>query len=251
VAGVSAAAWPYLAALTILAAIGTGIGGAYLLKKAEPVSAAPSAAVTIESDPAGAEVTADGLAKGVTPLTLSVVHHVQFDLATPSVATPGTSPPSKVPPTSPAAASGVNVPAGPAAGWLAITSPIPLTVTEGGQVIGSTASAKIMVPAGRRELRFANESLGFVETRTVQVSAGKTATVAVSIPKAPISINAVPWAEVWVDGVRAGETPIGNYMVTLGSRDIVFRHPTLGERRQTANVSLTAPARISVDMRKQ
>ncbi len=85
----------------------------------------------------------------------------------------------------------------------------------------------------------------------MQVGAGKTAKVSIAVPKAPLSINAVPWAEVWVDGVRIGETPIGNYMVSLGSRDVVFRHPTLGERRQTVTVSLTAPARVSVDMRKQ
>ncbi|MDQ3417415.1 MAG: PEGA domain-containing protein [Acidobacteriota bacterium] len=282
-------AWLYVASIGLVVLIGATAGGVYLLKKGEPVSAAPSAAVTIESDPVGAEVSSAGVAKGVTPLTLSVapgehtfevvhaerrkqvrvnaraetavVHHVQFDLpgegatgALPkgsspqSVATSGVRAPS-VRATS--ASNSSARPAGPAAGWITITSPIPLTVMEGGQVIGSTASAKIMLPAGKRDLRFSNDSLGFSAGRSVQVSAGKTATIAVSVPKAAININAVPWAEVWIDGVRVGETPIGNYMVPLGSHDIVFRHPTLGERRQTATVSKTAPARVSVDMRKQ
>src|SRR5918993_1428232 len=219
----------------------------------------PSAAVTavtIESDPTGAEVSAAGVAKGKTPLTLSVapgehtfevihaqrrkevrvnaraetavVHHVQFDLpsdahsarglpggsSTGSVATLGRT--SGAPTPSVPKANPVAVPAGPAAGWVAISSPIPLTVTEKGQVICSTASAQNMGPAGPRDLRLSNDALGFSEGRTVQVKAGQTATISVKVPKAPISINAVPWAEVWIDGVRVGETPIGNYMVSLG-----------------------------------
>ena len=273
-------AWPFVAALTLVGVLGSAAAGVYFLKKAEPVSAAPAASVTLESDPAGAEVTSDGVAKGVTPLTMSVapgehtfeivhadrrkqvkvvaraeaavVHHVQFDLPAIAVgsavaATTGSVKPAAKP-TAPAASS---TPAGPAAGWLSITSPIPLSVTEAGAVIGSTASAKIMLPAGKRQLRLVNESLGFSEMRTVQVAPGKTATLSIAVPKVAMNINAVPWAEVWVDGVRIGETPIGNHMVALGPHDIVFRHPTLGERRHTAAVSLTSPARVSVDMRKQ
>ena len=270
---------PVVAALGLVALLGTAAGGFYLARRAEPVSAAPLAAVTIESDPSGAEVSAGGVVKGRTPLTVSVapgehtfeivhterrkevrvnaraetavVHHVQFDL--PSRPAENRSPlaSAKASSASAVATSGVSAPSGPAAGWLAVTSAIPLTVTEQGQVIGTTASSKIMVPAGRRELRFVNESLGFSEKRTVQVGAGKTATLAISVPRAPISINAVPWAEVWIDGVRAGETPIGNYIVAIGPHEIVLRHPTLGERRQSASVTLNSPARISVDMRKQ
>jgi hypothetical protein len=139
---------------------------------------------------------------------------------------------------------------GPAAGWLAVTSHIPLHVLEQSQVIGSTAAAKIMLPAGKRELHLVNESLGFSARRVVQIDAGRTTALAVAVPRAPVSINAVPWAEVWIDGARVGETPIGNHMIGLGSRDIVFRHPALGERRQTVVVSLKAPVRVSVDMRQ-
>jgi hypothetical protein len=280
------ARWQYLGALALVGLTGAGVAGAYyLLKKAEPLNAAAAASVTIESDPAGAVVTTNGVRKGVTPLTLAVapgeypfevvhgerrlqirvvaraevalVHHVQFAMASPeemggkdgrdrSATRPA------LPPVGPVSARPAGaVPAGPPAGWLAVRSEMPLEVIEQGQVIGSTASARIMLPAGRRDLRLVNESLGFAERRVVQVEAGKTASLSVAVPQAPISINAVPWAEVWIDGVRVGETPIGNYRVGLGSREIVFRHPVLGERRRTAVVSLTTPARMSVDMRKE
>ena len=66
-----------------------------------------------------------------------------------------------------------------------------------------------------------------------------------------LHINAVPWAEVWIDGERIGETPIGNLPARIGTREIVFRHPDLGERRATALVTLKEPVRISMDLRKK
>lgn len=258
------------------------IGVTYGLVKWMPFRAeASSASITIESDPRGAEVIVQGVRQGVTPLVLtvapgehlfeilqsgrrkpvrvkalagtSVVHHVEFSPAVEPVAaipapTTGTGrrPTAsfeRKPPT-PAA------PVGPAAGWLVVNSPIPLDIIEKDQVIGSTAASRLMLPAGRKELRFVNEALGFSDRAVVQVAAGATAKVAVKVPRAPLSINAVPWAEVLIDGVRVGETPIGNHMVSIGKREVVFRHPELGERRQIVTVSLSAPARVSVDMRR-
>jgi hypothetical protein len=70
------------------------------------------------------------------------------------------------------------------------------------------------------------------------------------MPKGTIAINALPWAEVWMDGNRIGETPIGNFAVPAGSHDVVFRHPEFGEQRETVLVTLKNPVRLSVDMRK-
>jgi hypothetical protein len=53
-----------------------------------------------------------------------------------------------------------------------------------------------------------------------------------------------------MDGVKIGDTPIGNFAVGAGSHDVVFRHPELGEQRETILVTLKNPVRLSVDMRK-
>ena len=82
-----------------------------------------------------------------------------------------------------------------------------------------------------------------------QVS-GKVATLTIDPPKTTIAINALPWAEVWMDGTKIGETPIGNLAVSAGSHDLVFRHPELGERRETVLATFKSPVRVSVDMRK-
>ena len=64
-----------------------------------------------------------------------------------------------------------------------------------------------------------------------------------------MNLNASPWAEVFIDGQRVGETPIGNLTVALGSHEVLFRNPQLGEKRQSISVTLAAPVRLSVDMK--
>jgi hypothetical protein len=72
----------------------------------------------------------------------------------------------------------------------------------------------------------------------------------VAVPTVRVQVNAVPWAEVTVDGASVGETPLGNVSMSIGPHMLVFRHPQFGE--QTRNVVITdqAPMRISVDLRK-
>ena len=78
---------------------------------------------------------------------------------------------------------------------------------------------------------------------------GKTTTVAVELPYGSISLNAQPWAEVWIGGERVGETPIANISRRVGAYEIVFRHPQFGERRENVVVTLRQPVRLGVDMR--
>ena len=92
--------------------------------------------------------------------------------------------------------------------------------------------------------------MGLRVTRTVQVTAGRVASVKLEIPKGTISVNAQPWADVWIDGERIGETPIGNLSLAIGTHSVLFRHPELGEQHHTALVTLKGPTRLSVDMRK-
>ena len=65
-----------------------------------------------------------------------------------------------------------------------------------------------------------------------------------------LNLNALPWAEVWIDGQKAGETPIANLKVPLGTREVVFKHPQFGERRITTTVTARSTAAVSVDFTK-
>lgn len=108
-----------------------------------------------------------------------------------------------------------------------------------------------MVSVGRHELEIVNEALGYRATQGVFVSPGQTSVVRLDWPKGALALNALPWADVFIDGKLIGETPIGNIAVPIGPHEIVFRHPDLGEHRVTHTVTLGAPARLSVDLRKK
>jgi hypothetical protein len=107
-----------------------------------------------------------------------------------------------------------------------------------------------MVSAGRHEVDLVNDELGYSATRTVEVAAGKVAPISVEVPNGTIALNAAPWAEVWIDGNKVGETPIGNLPLAIGTHDVVFRHPDFGEQRHTATVTLKDVARVSVEFKK-
>jgi len=138
----------------------------------------------------------------------------------------------------------------PVSAWIAVTSPIELQVFENDRLLGSSRSDRIMIAAGRHQVELVNETLGFRANRTFDVAAGKVAPMSVEIPNGTIGLNAVPWAEVWIDGAKVGETPIGNLPISIGTHEVIFRHPDLGERRETVTVTLKEVARFSADFSK-
>ena len=135
--------------------------------------------------------------------------------------------------------------------WVSLSSPIELQLYEHDRLLGSSASERIMVAAGHHDFDLVNTVLGFRASRSVQVAAGKVAPLKIDVPTGVIALNATPWAEVWIDGEKVGETPIGNLPVPIGTHDVLFRNPDLGEQHYTALVTLKEPSRISIDMRKK
>ena len=136
-------------------------------------------------------------------------------------------------------------------GWVAVSAPIDVQIFENGQLLGTNQTDRVMVSSGEHHLDFVNDTLGYRFARTLSVRPGKVETVSLKLPSGSIALNAVPWAEVWIDGEKAGDTPIGNLQKTIGKHEVVFRHPDFGETRQTVTVTLLGPARLSVDMRKK
>jgi len=142
-----------------------------------------------------------------------------------------------------------TAPAAPAPGWLSVQSPTRLELRQYGKLIGTTDTEQLMLPAGEHDIELVNEAVGYRSTRKVTVAPGKTTTLPVELPFGSLSINAQPWAEVWIGRERVGETPIANLSRRVGSYDVTFRHPELGERRETVLVTLRQPSRLGVDMR--
>jgi len=208
--------------------------------------------LSVRTDPPGATVTIDGQRRGVSPLMIEDLepgeHSVGLQNALSSVT-------ERVTVQAGATASLVvplSAPQGvPVSGWVSVASPIEMQLFEDGRLVGSSRSDRIMMSVGDHSLQIVNEALGYRQARTVQVSPGRVTPMRIDIPKGSVALNAAPWAEVWVDGDRLGETPIGNVNLPIGTHDVLFRHPELGEQRHMVTVTLNGPARLSVDMRKR
>lgn len=204
----------------------------------------------VVSEPPGARVFVDGTPRGSAPITVTGLTPGEH-----SVALEGNAGTVKqtVTITSGTTASLVVPLAGAAAaqqGWIAVTAPVAIQLIENGRVLGTSQGDAVAVPAGRHAIELVNAAVGYRETRSIDVAAGKMSPIAIEMPAATLSLNAVPWAEVWVDGQKVGDTPLGNLSLPAGPHEVLFRHPELGERRQTVVVKLPGPTRLSVDLTK-
>jgi hypothetical protein len=207
----------------------------------------------VRTDPIGASVTVDGKYVGRSPVSVpdlapgthTVVMQNDSGTHTERVIIENGRTASLVVP------MGGLTPKAGAAGWIRLDSPGSVQVFENGRVIGNSDFERIMLPVGRHDLEFVNDALGYRERRTVQVVAGQTSAMRLEWPRGTMAINAIPWAEVLVDGNRVGETPIGNVSVPIGSHEILFRHPELGERRMSVTVTARETLKVGVDLRSK
>ncbi len=226
-------------------------GGARLSHFVEMPPPPPVGGATLQvtTEPAGLRVLVDGTPRGTSPVVVADLEagsHVvtvegrgrrarqAVEVASGTTATlfvplPGAPP--------------------PAAGWLTVAADVELQVHEAGELLG-TSRARIMLPAGRHELDLVNEELGVRISDEVQVAPGGTAVLEAVLPRGRLDVNALPWAEVWLDGQRLGETPLGGVAVRVGRHTLTFRHPQLGERREPCVVSAGRATRVGVDLRR-
>jgi hypothetical protein len=257
--------WKLAAAAVIIVACGIVAGRAYLpdrnaadadaastpaakIAAARPVTAktpvtGQTGTLDVTTQPPGAHVLLDGEAAGETPLKLVVPagrHVLTF------VGSSGTM------------KRNVRVDGGKTvsldvplfSGWVAIFAPIVLDVAMNGRSIGSTEDGRLMLPPGRHQLTLSNRDLGYSSTQTVDIDSGEVRSITIE-PRGSVNFNAIPWAEVWIDGKKAGDTPLANQQVTLGVREIVFKHPDYGERRVLTTVRADNAAAVSVDFTKR
>ena len=229
-------------------AAGAEVAQYFEMKAPEPVVVAGR--MSVVTDPAGAHVSIDGRPVGISPVTAVELTAAQHKVTVTSETG--------------SAERTVTVEAGattsvvfslpkvvaPFAGWLAVSAPFDVQIMEGTDVIGSGGASKVMLAAGRHEVLLVNRTLEYQETRKIDITPGKVTSVSVEPPRAMLSANARPWADVWVDGTSVGQTPISNLAVAIGTHQVLFRHPQLGERRESVVVNAKGPNRVAADFSK-
>lgn len=207
---------------------------------AAPAATAATGTIEVQTQPAGARVLLDGDVVGESPVRIGDVapgrHTLTFITATATIKRTVRVEAGKT----------VNLDVPVFSGWVAVFAPIVLDVSENGAALGTTEQGRLLLPPGRHTLTFTNREFGYTSTHVVEIQAGEVRSLNIE-PTGTVSLNALPWAEVWIDGKKAGDTPIANLQVPLGSHEIVFKHPQFGERKVSATVIASAPSAISVD----
>jgi hypothetical protein len=214
------------------------------------VSAVAPGRVSIVTEPPGLRVAVDGQARGVSPLMiddLTAAEHVVTVSSDGGVARRTISVTNGV---TKEVVFSLSAPAAPVAGWITVASPFPVDLIEHDEVVGTSGTAKIMLAAGRHDVVVRNEAVGYEAPRTVDVVPGRVGVLQVVPPEGRLNVNARPWADVLIDGIPAGQTPLANVALAIGPHQITFRHPELGERTERVVITAKGVNRVAVDLDK-
>ncbi len=194
----------------------------------------------VETDPPGAHVVIDGKDRGLTPLTISEIavgpHKVLLTSDAGSVQQSITVTGDKTTQLNEAIYSG----------WLHVSSSVELELSEQGKGLRLDESNQVLLPPGMHDLRFENRRFAFSATRQIEVRPGDTTSIVVDPPASKLSITASTPAEVVVDGTLVGGTPLTDFALQVGTREIVVRNASGGERRSTVTVTVD-PLTMHVD----
>jgi PEGA domain-containing protein len=217
-----------------------------------PAAPAVTGQVQIFTEPSGARVIVDGVPQGITPMTVLALAPGQHTVTVES----GLANMSQFVTVEAGVTLSLTIPLviapiEAAAGWVSVTAPFTMDLYEQGRMLGNSGIDRIMLPAGRHDIEIVNEPLGFREKRTLQVKPGKLSVIGIKLPNGTASINAIPWANVSIDGQSVGETPIGNLSLSIGPHEVVFSNPKFGEQRRVIQVTEHEPVRFSIDMTKR
>ncbi len=205
----------------------------------------------VSTEPARASVAIDGVPRGISPLSVAGLTPGEHTVSVRSGAgTVARTVQVQAGTTATVHVVLPRVPAGPAQGWVQVNAAATLEIAEQGQTLGVSNGPRLMLAAGEHVLDFSSADLGFSAQQNVRIEPGVGTTVSVELPLGAISVNAQPWAEVWIDGERIGETPLGNVSRALGPHEVVLRHPEFGERRFSVVVRGNQPVRVAADLRR-
>lgn len=210
--------------------------------KAQRATGVPKAtgSLTIDTQPQGAAVFIDRVSAGRTPLVLDNLavgaHDVQLKLGGNVVTRT----------VDIRAGKTVTLDTGVYGGWLALFSPIELTVRANGRTLALDERNRVLLSAGSHALTLENRALGFSTERTVEIKSGEVTAESFDVPKTQLSVTASAPSEVWVDGAKAGETPLVDWPIEIGTRDVVLRASGRIDHKLTVTATVQ-PVHLKVD----
>ncbi len=197
----------------------------------------------VNSTPTGAKVSVDGKLRGQTPLTLDDLpagpHTVLIDSSEGAVR-------HKV-----QIAEGVteSLTESIYPGWLHLSSPIEVTILDGGKPALLDDSNRVLLKPGTHTLRIENRGLAFSQTKQVEIEPGGTTKIAIEVPTSTLTVTGSTGADVFVDGVKAGTTPLTEFRVALGSHDVMVVDKS-GVTRHASVKATTKPVQLDISFER-
>ncbi len=120
--------------------------------------------------------------------------------------------------------------------FLSLTSNAPVEVWLGPKRLGATPLSRVRVKPGRLSLRLKNPKLGLARTVKLELRRGAELSREVTFGKGELSVNVSPWADVWLDGEKLGQTPLAAREVWEGRHQLRLSSP-LGVKELVVEVA--------------
>lgn len=134
--------------------------------------------------------------------------------------------------------------------WVTILAAPWAEVRLNDNLLGLTPLSSLMLPAGRYELEFTHSTLPPVE-RTIELQPNATDTVFIDLraEAAELSLTALPWGVLSVDGDSVGLLPREEpFFLKPGVHHISLMHPQLGFWQDSIELQKGEQLRLKVDL---
>ena len=131
-------------------------------------------------------------------------------------------------------------------GWIALTTPIDLTISEGGQALKRDERGWAILPPGPHEVHLDNRALGVHDVRRVVVRPGDTTRLSFAPHTSTISLTTNELADVWIDGTAYGQAPLVDQPVSIGVHDVRVR--SAAHERWLRVRATVQPVTVNVDL---
>jgi hypothetical protein len=115
--------------------------------------------------------------------------------------------------------------------------------------LGRTPLGRLRLEAGIHTIALSNDDVPGIIRDRIEIRGGETIRRRYSFAEVGyLQVVVRPWAEVFIDGRRVGQTPLARLQVAVGSHSVTLRNPQFGERTETIQVTAGETARLNVSL---
>ena len=131
-------------------------------------------------------------------------------------------------------------------GWIALTTPIDLSLSEDGHPLRRDERGWAILAPGPHDIHLDNRTLGVHEVRRVVVTPGDTTRLSFAPHASTLSLTTNEPADIWIDGASFGQSPLVDQPITLGVHDVRVRS-AVHERWLRVRATVQ-PVTVNVDL---